>query len=113
MTPSLDAVVDDVDLENDLIQLLVSEAVRAGLETPLRDPILEAVDETVPLDERRDDGSTTDDEVTVSNEPTADEEPDTGGKSRLTMAVQGLTVFVVLFVVLYVAFRYLLGDEAE
>ena len=109
MAPSLDAVLDDVDLENDLIQLFVSEAVRAGLETPLRDPILEAVGETIgePLDERRDDEPAADEKLTV------DEESDTGGKSRLAMAVQGLLVFIVMFAVLYVAFRYLLGDEAE
>ncbi|ELY45559.1 hypothetical protein [Natronorubrum tibetense] len=109
MAPSLDTVLDDADLENDLIQLFVSEAVRAGLETPLRDPILEAVGETIgePLDERRDDEPTADDKLTV------DEESDTGDKSRLTMAVQGLLVFIVMFAVLYVAFRHLLGDEAE
>ncbi|SDJ61309.1 hypothetical protein [Natronorubrum texcoconense] len=115
MAPSLDAVLDDVDLENDLIQLFVSEAVRAGLETPLRDPILEAVDETIgeSLDERRDDEATAGDEPIADDEPTADEKAETGAKSRLTMVAQGLLVFVVLFAVLYVAFRYLLGGEPE
>ena len=109
MVPSLDAVVDDIDPENELIQLLVSEAVRMALETPLRDPILEAVDETIdePLDERRDDESIADDE------PAGDEESDTGGKSRLAMAIQGLIVFIVMLAVLYVAFRHLLGNETE
>ncbi|WP_440764465.1 hypothetical protein [Natronorubrum sp. DTA7] len=108
MIALLTNAIDEVDLEHELVQRLALEAVRAGLETPLREPILEAIDETTaePLYERRDDDSTADDESAV------DAVSDTGSKSRLRMAAQGLIVFAVLFVVLYVAFRVLLGADA-
>lgn len=95
--------ITTIDLEHDLLQLLVSEAVRPGLETPLRDPILEAVAETTgdPPEARRDD-----------TEPTAEEGTGSGGKSRLTMVGQGLTVFGAMFAVLYVALSYLLDGES-
>ncbi|MFP8957535.1 hypothetical protein ACLI4Y_12455 [Natrialbaceae archaeon A-CW3] len=89
--------VEKLDLENDLVQLLVTEAVKAGMESPLRDPILDAVEET------------TGDVIEATNE---DEAAGAREKSRLTKVVQGGTVFIVMFVVLYVTLRRLTSDEA-
>jgi hypothetical protein len=89
---------EKLDLENDLVQLLVTEAVKVGMESPLRDPILEAVEETTG-------------EVLE-----ATSEDDTSGakeKSRLTKVVQGGTVFVVMFVVLYLTLRRFTSDESN
>lgn len=88
--------IEKLDLENDLVQLLVMEAVKVGMESPLRDPILEAVEET------------TGESLEATNE---DDTSGTKEKSRLTKVVQGGTVFVVMFVVLYVTLRRLIGDE--
>lgn len=88
--------IEKLDLENDLVQFLVMEAVKVGMESPLRDPILEAVEET------------TGESLEATNE---DDTSGTKEKSRLTKVVQGGTVFVVMFVVLYVTLRRLIGDE--
>lgn len=88
--------IEKFELENDLVQLLVREAVKVGMESPLRDPILDAVEDTTgdPLE------ATSEGDASTSME-----------KSRLTKVVQGGTVFVVMFVVLYVTLRRLTGDE--
>jgi len=108
MLPTLENVIEDVNLENDVVQLLVTEAVRTGLETPLREPILEAVEGTG--DEFSDESTAVPSEAQPTDGTAADTS-DTGGKSRLTMALQGLAVFVVLFVALYVTLRFLMGDD--
>lgn len=90
--------IEKLDLENDLVQLLVMEAVKVGMESPLRDPILEAVEET------------TGESLEATNE---DDTSGTKEKSRLTKVVQGGTVFVVMFVVLYVTLRRLIGNESN
>ncbi|WP_331233844.1 hypothetical protein [Natronorarus salvus] len=93
---------DESGLERESVQWLVREAVKAGMESPLRDSILEAVDET------------TEEEETTPHE---EEERPTGGedepgeKDRLTKVVQGLVVFVVMFVILYTTLRRLTDDE--
>lgn len=92
--------IKNVDLENDVIQLLVTEVVKAGLESPLRDPILEAVEVTI------DEGSDTTVENRDEDEPTATKE-----KSRVTKAIQGGIVFIVMFVILYVTLRRLTSEE--
>ena len=90
----------NIDLEDPLVQRLVEEAVRAGMESPLREPILEAVEGTTgepaePADEER---------------PGVDATGD-GEKSRTTKAIQGLVVFVTMFVVLYITLRRFTDDE--
>jgi hypothetical protein len=87
---------EKIDLENILVQLLVTEAVKAGMESPLRDPILEAVEATTgeALE------ATSEDDASGSRE-----------KSRLTKVTQGGTVFIVMFVVLYVTLRRFTSDE--
>ena len=87
---------EKIDLENDLVQWLVAEAVKVGMESPLRDPILDAIEETT--------GET----LEATSE---DDASDTGEKRRLTKVVQGGTVFIVMFVVLYVTLRRLTSDE--
>ena len=85
------------DLEHDSVQRLTKEAVKAALESPLREPILEAVE----------------DRTGSAIEPPAENgtvEPEE--KSHTTKAIQGGIVFVVMFVVLYVTLRRLTGDEA-
>lgn len=84
----------EIDLQHELVQLLVEEAVRLGLQSPLREPILRAVEE--PTEERV--------------EPVGQEQPESdasenGEKRRTTKAVRGLTVLVVLFVLLYIAIK--------
>lgn len=101
--------IDERYLEHDLIQQLVTEAVRAAMETPLREPILEAVAETtegvvedVGGRAIEDVGTETVEDVgeeaieeRITDEPTADAD-----SRRLVKALQGLAVFVVLFVTL-------------
>jgi hypothetical protein len=84
---------EKIDLENILVQLLVTEAVKAGMESSLRDPILEAM--TGEALE-----ATSEDDASGSRE-----------KSRLTKVTQGGTVFIVMFVVLYVTLRRFTSDE--
>ncbi|UTF52288.1 hypothetical protein [Natronosalvus rutilus] len=91
-------VTEKIDLENDLVQMLVTEAVKAGMESPLRDPILNAVEES------------------TGESLKATSEADTSGteeKSRLTRVLQGGTVFIVLFAVLYITLRRVTSDESD
>ena len=96
-----------INAEHDLVQLLTKEAVKVGLESSLREPILEAVEER-----------TSESIEATSEEDTAEanngnDVPQAKQKSRFTKVIQGGTVFIVMFVVLYVTLRRLTGDEAE
>ena len=103
------ARIGKIDLEHDLVRLLTKEAVTAGLESALREPILEAVEATTgetieaPTEEAVESST---DEVTGRDGTSAERE-----KSRLTKVIQGGIVFVVMFVVLYGTLRRLTGDE--
>jgi hypothetical protein len=126
-SPSITSTLEDLDLEHELVQLVVRETVRAGMSTPLREPIREAVEETSggavaepteaePAETTEDTGETLEDDRTgdtQDDEPTADDPADSTGKSGVTKAVQGLVVFAVMFVVLYAALRRLTGTENE
>lgn len=95
-----------LDLEDQFVQDAVRDVVRVGLLSPLRDPILEAVEDVTgepvaPTDEEG-----------AADEGTADSS-DSGGKSALTKAVQGLIVFVVMFSVLYLTFQRFTGDDSS
>ena len=89
-----------IDLEDPMVQQLVEVAVRAAMESPLREPILEAVEETTgePVEAA--------DEERLGADGTED-----GEKSRTTKAIQGLLVFVSMFIVLYITLRRLTDDE--
>lgn len=113
----------DVDLENELLQLVVEELVRAGLRSPLREPILRAV-ETTPEDRVEvvvPDGTagTADtealpeetDEAESAGSADEDAESASSGKGPVTKAAQGLAVFALLFTVLYLALSRLTGDD--
>ena len=117
----------DPILERDLTQLVVREAVGMAMATPLREPILEAVGATeggsdAITDEDRDDadafGLEIGPEEEAAGEDEAGGEPDEetraeAEKSRLTTFLQGATVFVVMFTVLYLTLRRLTGSEDE
>lgn len=90
--------IEEIDLQGDSIQWLIKELVSAGMESPLRDAILAAVEET-----------TDEAETTSSEEQTTEDE--TGEKSRIIKAVQGLTVFVVMFIGLYVFLKWLTREN--
>ncbi|MFP9193053.1 hypothetical protein [Natronosalvus vescus] len=101
------STIEKLDLENDLVQLLVTEAVKVAMKSPLRDPILEAIEGTAGETREAIEGTagetleaTDEDEASVTRE-----------KSRRTKVIQGGTVFVVMFVVLYVTLRRLTSDE--
>lgn len=108
----------DIDPENEMLQLVVEELVRAGLRTPLREPILEAVESTsqerveVVVPEGSADVPGTDeiDDGTGAAE-SADAESDAAGKGPVTKAARGLVVFAVMFAVLYVTLRRLTADD--
>lgn len=129
--------IEDVDLTNDTLQFVVMEAVKIALATPLREPILAAVENTSDeeIDLRIEDETATidhesepDDEATADSESDAD---DTGvdssqldhslhesssesrSKPTRTKALQGGLVFVVMFVVMYTVLRRLTNDESE
>lgn len=100
----MNTIVDDLDLEHDLVQWIVEEAVRMAMATPLREPILAAVE-----------GSTDESVDAVADRSTGDDHQDTAaqGKSRVTTAAQGLVVFAVIFVTLYVLLKRLTGGGEE
>lgn len=87
------------DFEHDVIQCLVKEAMRAGMESPLRDAILAAVEET------------TDEAETASSEELSTKDGESQKKSRIIKAIQALTVFVVMFVVLYVLLKWMTSKD--
>lgn len=110
------AATEKIDLENIVVQQLVKEAVRMGIQTPLREPILEAVEQTTdeaPLTDASDAKTDASDAETDDHEvsDTTDVEPTEGGKSTTTTVAQGIAVFVTMFVVLYVTLRYLTGGD--
>lgn len=74
---------DTTSLENEWVQFAVKEAVKVALESPLRRPILDAVEE---------DGGVTNVDRASSG-------------SRLTTFVRGTMVFVVALSVLYLTLR--------
>lgn len=86
----------------ELIHQVVKEAVHVGLESQLREPILEAVEEAAgePV-------------YQSNNERIQDETADPKEKSWITMAIQGLIVFIVIFVTLYVILRKLTSGENQ
>lgn len=90
----------EYDPEWELPEQLVHEAVRFGMETSFRDPILEAVADAGAIDRRK--PSTGDDHSSEGAD-----------SSRAGTVLQGLAVFVVMFVVLYVALRKLTAESGE
>lgn len=137
----MNSLIDTETLENEFVQYLLTEVVHAALDTPLRNPILTAVEESnlstdtpAPIttdgeqtagsiDESidTDDGSAQRDEKPGSEEEPIEESIDeqiesqetaeTGGKSKAKMLLQGGTVFVLMFVVLYTVLKHLTNDE--
>ncbi|MFU8867779.1 hypothetical protein [Natronococcus sp.] len=119
--------MEELDLEHELVQLLAREAVRAAMETPLQEPILEAVEGSIDEPAAATGGAVEDDETEFAvdeggeDEFAADEgseaeagvdaETETEGKSAFAKATQGLLTFLVMFAVLYVVFRRLAGDD--
>lgn len=83
--------LDEDPLEHELTQQVVKETVTAAMQSPLRDPILEALEESGEVRQ-------------------TEKEPEAPGSSRLKKAVQGLTVFAVTFGLGYFALRKLTGD---
>ena len=112
--------IENIDPENDLVQLLVTEAVKIGLKSPLRDPILKAVEESTGESLDGVEGTTGESLEAVeesAGEPfeTTAEDDASGTKSKIgLMAVleKGI-VFAVLFVVLYGTLRRLTGSEPD
>lgn len=112
----------DIDPENELLQLAVEELVRAALRTPLREPILTAVESTseervevvVPeesggaaITEGIDEGAGA--EGSASGAEDAGSE--SSGRGPVAKATRGLVVSALSFAVLYVALRRLTGDD--
>ncbi|WP_418283060.1 hypothetical protein [Halorubrum sp. DTA98] len=104
-TPAI--TTNKINPEHDLVQLLTKEAVKAELESSLRDPILEAVKEQTS---ESIEAASEDDTAEASS---GNDVPQAKQKSRLSKVIQGGTVFIVMFVVLYVTLRRLTADEAE
>lgn len=86
----------------ELIHRVVKETVHVGLESQLRKPILEAVEEA--------DGEPV---YQSNNGRIQDGTADPKEKSWITMAIQGLIVFLVMFVTLYVILRKLTDGENQ
>ncbi|ELY59792.1 hypothetical protein C491_05471 [Natronococcus amylolyticus DSM 10524] len=111
--------MEELDLEHELVQLLAHEAVRAAMETPLQEPILEAVegsiDESAGTTDDAVEGSEDEFEIDEGGEDERpageDDETEADGKSAFAKATQGLLTFLVMFAVLYVVFRRLAGDD--
>ena len=115
--------MEELDLEHELVQLLAHEAVRAAMETPLQEPILEAVegsiDESAGTTDDAVEGSENEfeideggeDERPAGEDDETEDETEADGKSAFAKATQGLLTFLVMFAVLYVVFRRLAGDD--
>lgn len=101
------SATETVDLENVVVQQLVKEAVRMGLGTPLREPILAAVDEST------EEGSVSDVSAGGGTVQVTEEERTDESGGALTRGLLAVAVFATLFVVAYVALRYLAGDDDE
>lgn len=108
----------EIDPENELLQLVVEELVRAALRTPLREPILTAVESTsaerveVVVPEGSGDAASIDEVDDATGDTTgdagsADAESDAAEKGPVAKAAKGLVVFAVTFTVLYLALRRL------
>lgn len=85
----------------DRIHQAVKEVVRIGLESQLREPILEAVEEAGGEPGYQSTNERTQDETAIPK------------KSQITMIVQGLAVFIVMFVTLYVILQKLTSGENQ
>lgn len=86
--------LDEDALEHELTRQVVKETIGVAMESPLREPILEAVEE-------------------AGEASTAGEAPTDSGTGRFTRGLQGLAVFVVTFAVMYVTLRRLTGEREE
>lgn len=84
---------------DEVVEQVTSEAVRRGMRSRLREPILKGIEQSG------------EDVIEVSADALAEEEPEPEGKSRRTKATQGLAVFLVMFAGLYVLMRRLTGRE--
>ncbi len=111
-------MTDESKLERDSIQWLAREAVRIGLESPLRESIVEAVEEATgeefaesEAQGEADGGEEREDRDEREETDERDEETEDVEKSALVKAVQGAIVFVAMFTFLYVTLRWLTGDE--
>lgn len=107
-------MVDTSDLERTPVQLAVREAIAVAMETPLREPILEAVEATV---------GSIDDESFGEAVSSAGEEPiegdetapggvptDHGGSDRTVTPLRRLATFLVMVAVVYTILRKLTGN---
>lgn len=99
------ATAESIDLENDLVQWIVAEAVRLSLETPLREPILSGVEGALDTDELDIEEATTETLTTESTEAGSE-----GGSSG-SSALRGLVGFAVMVGAVYVLLRQLTGDD--
>lgn len=100
VTDPMKATTESIDLEHDLVQWIVAEAVRLSLETPLREPILSGVEGAVDTDEIDTAGAT----------DTMAESTDAEGGSSSSTALRGLVGFAVMVGAMYVLLRRLSGD---
>lgn len=100
----MNAKPESIDLENDVIQWIVAEAVRLSLETPLREPILRGVEGAVDTDDIGGEGTA------MGASSTESATGESGGGSRSTPGLKGLVAFAATSAVLYVLLRRLTGD---
>lgn len=125
--------IDESTLENELVQYLAEEAARAVLETPLREPILAAVEETSSGSGSGGEGeqASTDDrdggraalaEEAAAESGDEDEESTAGateetspeqetGTGTARRALKSLILFGLMLAVLYGVRERLAGDE--
>lgn len=94
-----------LDLEDEFVQDVVRDVVRVGLISPLRDPILEAVEGVTGQPVAPADSDVADDEQAD------DEESETGGRGSIARGVRGLLVFAVLATVMYLVLQRFAGDD--
>lgn len=150
-------LLDDAKLEDDIVQFLVSEAVTVALDTPLREPILDAIErhnmdaldtakDTAASNESSESsgllsgvtstiaesstaesttekpatevstGGENDKSATAEDEETTTEdsestETETDESGRVPNRLQGLTIFLIGALLLYVALRKFSSEE--
>ena len=101
-------MLEESDLERDVVQFVTKEATALALDTPLREPILGAVEERTDVD--RSDVNRTGDADPIAEGDAVEPTGTTEESSKLTTLAQGLVGFVVMFVVLYLVLRKVTGD---
>jgi hypothetical protein len=111
VTDTMNTAFEQLDLKHDAVQMIVREAVSVALQSPLREPILEAVEAAEPSVDAAE-AEAADRSAEAADTPSGDEdEPGGTATSSTAKTGQGVAAFVATVAVLYVLLRRVAGEE--